>query len=218
MSNESALVLVVDDDRDGREMYTATLDAAGFRVEQAIDGFEAVDKAYKLHPELILMDLLMPRLDGYQMCVRLRNDPELRTVPIIVYTSSFGDAADKRFALSLGVDTFLIKPQDPQVLLEACRRVMGAEEEAEGDEEARRWAMPDLVIIDGGNSFYKDDVRRARELADRFFFETVVRVHRTEGMTDADVIAEAQRQLREQGVDADVTIENGKIQIHRRTP
>src|SRR5512133_3569119 len=101
VSNESALVLVVDDDRDGREMYTATLKAAGFRVEQAIDGFEAVDKGYKLHPDLILMDLLMPRLDGWEVIGWLKNNRNTRDIPIVAVTGA--QAEQRELARSAGV-------------------------------------------------------------------------------------------------------------------
>lgn len=130
-TSSAPLVLCVDDDDAGRYLLESIMRSGGFEAVPAKDGLEGLELARDRRPDLIVTDILMPRLDGYQMCVRLRNDPDLRTVPIIVYTSSFGDAADKRFALSLGVDTFLIKPQEPQVLLEACRRVMGAPEEAD---------------------------------------------------------------------------------------
>ena len=123
MSNESALVLVVDDDRDGREMYTATLDAAGFRVEQAIDGFEAVDKAYKLHPELILMDLLMPRLDGWEVIGWLKNNRNTRDIPIVAVTGA--QAEQRELARDAGVRSVLVKPCPPALLLDEIRRVLG---------------------------------------------------------------------------------------------
>ena len=71
----SPLVLVVDDDPDGRNLYTYALREAGFRVEEASDGFEAVDKSYKLKPRVILMDLLMPRLDGWEVVSWLKKNP-----------------------------------------------------------------------------------------------------------------------------------------------
>ncbi len=122
MANESALVLVVDDDRDGREMYTATLNAAGYRVEQAIDGFEAVDKGYKLRPDLILMDLLMPRLDGWEVIGWLKNNRNTRDIPIVAVTGAQAEQRD--LARDAGVHSVLVKPCPPDVLLAEIKRVL----------------------------------------------------------------------------------------------
>ena len=122
MSSESPLVLVVDDDRDGREMYSATLTRAGFRVEQAMDGFEAVDKGYKLHPDLILMDLLMPRLDGWEVIGWLKNNRNTREIPIVAVTGA--QAEQRELAREAGVHSVLVKPCPPEALLGEIRRVL----------------------------------------------------------------------------------------------
>ena len=122
MSNDSALVLVVDDDRDGREMYTATMKTAGFRVEEAIDGFEAVDKAYKLRPDIILMDLLMPRLDGWEVIGWLKNNRNTREIPIVAVTGA--PAEQRELATQAGVHSVLVKPCTPEALLDEIRRVL----------------------------------------------------------------------------------------------
>ncbi len=122
MTNDSALVLVVDDDRDGREMYTATLKTAGFRVEQATDGFEAVDKGYKLRPDLILMDLLMPRLDGWEVIGWLKNNRNTRDIPIVAVTGA--QAEQRELARDAGVHSVLVKPCPPDMLLDEIRRVL----------------------------------------------------------------------------------------------
>jgi CheY-like chemotaxis protein len=122
VSSESPLVLVVDDDRDGREMYSATLTRAGFRVEQAMDGFEAVDKGYKLHPDLILMDLLMPRLDGWEVIGWLKNNRNTREIPIVAVTGA--QAEQRELAREAGVHAVLVKPCPPEALLGEVRRVL----------------------------------------------------------------------------------------------
>jgi two-component system cell cycle response regulator DivK len=122
VSSELPLVLVVDDDRDGREMYSATLTRAGFRVEQAMDGFEAVDKGYKLHPDLILMDLLMPRLDGWEVIGWLKNNRNTREIPIVAVTGA--QAEQRELARQAGVHSVLVKPCPPETLLGEIRRVL----------------------------------------------------------------------------------------------
>lgn len=117
-------VLVVDDEEASRYLLEAILHSRGYEVVSAVDGEDALGKAHESRPDLVVTDILMPRMDGYKMCVRLRSDPETREIPIIVYTASFGDAADRRFALSIGVDRFLIKPQEPDVILAEVERLL----------------------------------------------------------------------------------------------
>jgi len=122
VASDSPLVLVVDDDRDGRDMYTATLKAAGFRVEEAADGFEAVDKGYKLHPDLILMDLLMPRLDGWEVIGWLKGNRNTRDIPILAVTGAQPEQRD--LAREAGVHSVLVKPCPPDRLLGEIRTVL----------------------------------------------------------------------------------------------
>ncbi len=119
-------VLVVDDEEASRYLLELLLSAHGIEVDSASDGEKAFAMAQARRPDTIVTDILMPNMDGYQLCVRLKSDAALREVPIMVYTSSFGDEEDKDFALSLGVDTFLIKPQEPDLLLTEILRLLGA--------------------------------------------------------------------------------------------
>jgi two-component system cell cycle response regulator DivK len=123
VAHESPLVLVVDDDRDGREMYTATLQRAGFRVEQAADGYEAVDKGYKMRPDVILMDLLMPRLDGWEVIGWLKSNRNTTGIPIVAVTGA--QPEQRELARQAGVLSVLVKPCPPETLLNEIRRVLG---------------------------------------------------------------------------------------------
>ncbi len=118
----SPLVLVVDDDRDGRELYSVGLQAAGFRVEEAADGFEAVDKGFKLKPHVILMDLLMPRLDGWQVVSWLKKNPVTQQIPIVAVTGASADL--KQMAMDAGCRTVIDKPCTPERLIEEIRRAL----------------------------------------------------------------------------------------------
>ncbi|MDO8964270.1 MAG: EAL domain-containing protein [Coriobacteriia bacterium] len=119
-------VLVVDDEEASRYLLESILRSQGYEIASAVDGLDGLERVREFAPDLVVTDILMPRMDGYKMCVRLRSDPETRDIPIMVYTASFGDAADKRFALSIGVDTFLIKPQEPDVIIAEVARLLGA--------------------------------------------------------------------------------------------
>jgi CheY-like chemotaxis protein len=113
-------VLLVDDSRDIREMWRMWLTFWGFSVEEAANGAEAVAKARRERPDLILMDLWMPVLDGIQATRQIKADPRTAQVPVLAVSAQvFSPAAED--ALAAGCDTFLPKPVSPDELLEQIR-------------------------------------------------------------------------------------------------
>jgi putative two-component system response regulator len=103
------LILVVDDDPAERSLLRRALELDGHRVLEAADGQEALDAAACRRPDLVLLDLEMPRLDGYAVCRRLRDDPETRLLPILVVTA-LGNLPEKLRALRCGVNEVIQKP------------------------------------------------------------------------------------------------------------
>ena len=114
-------VLVVDDDPDIARFVEVNLRTYGYEVHVASDGLEALDKAHDLRPELILLDVMMPNLDGFEVAQRLRSDPRTRNVSIIMLTAK-AMSADKVLGLTAGADDYIIKPFDP---IELVARVKG---------------------------------------------------------------------------------------------
>jgi CheY-like chemotaxis protein len=117
------LVLVVDDYADTQELYREFLSYAGFRVAAAASGQEAVDLALSLLPDLILMDLSLPGMDGWEATRRIRRDPRTRNVAIVAlsgHTTGSASASAKR----AGCDSFLTKPCLPADLVAHIRRVL----------------------------------------------------------------------------------------------
>lgn len=120
---ERPLVLVVDDYGPAREFYVSLLEAAGYRVEAATDGYEAVEKALSLQPTLFLMDLFLPGMNGLDVIQRLRADERTRDSPIVVMTGApWVDQA--REAHQAGCDAYLVKPILPDELLRAIRELL----------------------------------------------------------------------------------------------
>jgi two-component system cell cycle response regulator DivK len=111
----AAVVLVVDDSRDAREMYATFLSHAGFGIFTAQDGAAAVDIAIQVRPDVIVMDLSMPTLDGIDATRRIREHPRTREIPVILLTG-FPQQAIERDALAAGVTVFLTKPCLPEDL------------------------------------------------------------------------------------------------------
>jgi len=113
----NSTILAVDDEQIGRELIEALLIGRGYNLVFAKDGTEALEKASQIVPDLILLDVMMPGMDGFEVCRRLRTDPLLAEVPIIMVTA-LGDRDSRLRGIESGVDDFITKPFD-QVELRA---------------------------------------------------------------------------------------------------
>jgi putative two-component system response regulator len=107
--NGEQTILVVDDINDNRKMLSTLLTPMGYTVVEAADGEEAIELFQEYNPDLLILDLTMPKLDGFEVCKRLKSDPKSKIVPIIVITG-VGDDESHLKALELGADDFLPKP------------------------------------------------------------------------------------------------------------
>lgn len=119
------LVLVVDDFSDTRDMYAEYLDHSGYRSQTASDGREAVRRALRSHPSVIVMDLAMPILDGWEATRILRADPRTKDIPIVVLTGN-AQADDRKRAHDCGACCVLTKPCAPQELLSVLENVLSS--------------------------------------------------------------------------------------------
>ncbi|MFN8058789.1 MAG: response regulator [Vicinamibacterales bacterium] len=119
------LVLIVEDYDDAREMYAEYLRFAGYRVAEARDGEEALVQAFELRPDIILMDLALPRLDGWEATRRLKSDERTRAIPVVALT---GHAIQNyaQGARDAGCDAFVSKPCLPDELVTQIERVLPA--------------------------------------------------------------------------------------------
>lgn len=115
------LVLIVDDVDHGREIYSEYLEYRGFRVATAVDGEEALDKAFELLPDVILMDLSLPKLDGWEATKVLKNDPRTCGIPVVALTAHALVSAHDR-AKEAGCDVVVTKPCLPRDLEAEVRR------------------------------------------------------------------------------------------------
>jgi len=109
-------ILVVDDEDVTREILQMLLEMEGFTVYAAADGVEALEKVAECHPDLIVLDLMMPRLDGLGVCKHLRAQPETANLAIILLSGNSQDRAVTA-GLRAGANTYLMKPIDPPVLI-----------------------------------------------------------------------------------------------------
>lgn len=116
-------VLIVDDKNDNLYYLQSLLTGSGYTVEVASHGAEALVKARQRAPQIIVSDLLMPVMDGYTLLRHWKTDTKLQSVPFIVYTATYTEPEDEKLALSLGADTFILKPCEPEDFLAKLREV-----------------------------------------------------------------------------------------------
>lgn len=123
-AEQSQTILVVEDDAALRRMIAMFLRAAGYHVREAADGVEGLVSARDDPPDLVLLDLMMPGLNGWDVLRRLKGGLSTAQVPVIVLTASVGATLTER-ALSLGAARYLVKPLDTRALIEAVNQVLG---------------------------------------------------------------------------------------------
>jgi two-component system, cell cycle response regulator DivK len=128
----STLVLLVDDYPDNRDIYVQFLTYSGLQVEEAENGHQALEKAFTLRPDVIVMDLSLPGLDGWEATRRIKGDPRTREIPVIALTGH-ALAGHSKGALDAGCDAFITKPCLPERLLEEIRTILTAARPRAGD-------------------------------------------------------------------------------------
>ena len=119
----SPLVLVVEDYQDAREMYAAYLQFSGFQVAEATNGVEAIDKSNELMPDIILMDLALPKMDGWEATRRLKMYERTRHIPVVALTGH-ALAGHAEGARQAGCDSFVTKPCLPDALVAEIHRML----------------------------------------------------------------------------------------------
>lgn len=124
----SPLILVVDDYQDAREMYAEYLQFSGFRVAEARNGNEAIEQAFALRPDLILMDLSLPGMDGWEATRQLKSDERTRHIPVVALTGHALAGASEG-AKKAGCDSFVTKPCLPDDLVVEVRRMLNVQKQ-----------------------------------------------------------------------------------------
>lgn len=116
-------ILIAEDERDIRDLITFTLQFAGYEVVATSNGEEALQAAEKNIPDLVLMDVRMPRMTGYEACVAMKANEKLKDIPVI-FLSAKGQDAEIQAGLQAGAEEYLLKPFAPGVLTERITEVL----------------------------------------------------------------------------------------------
>ena len=123
----SKKILVVEDTEDNRQILRDLLGMAGYDMVEANDGAEGVAKATEHRPDLILMDIQMPVMDGYEATRRIKADPDLRRIPVVAVTS-YALSGDEEKTRAAGCDAYIAKPFSPRHLLATVRSLLPLEQ------------------------------------------------------------------------------------------
>ena len=123
-------ILLVEDEKDMVYAISLRLEAAGYEIIAAYDGQEALIKARKEKPDLIVLDLMLPKVNGYKVCRMLKFDEKYKKIPIIMF-SARAQEKDKNLGAEVGADAYITKPFDPQILLSKIRQLLGEKDASE---------------------------------------------------------------------------------------
>jgi len=115
-------ILIVEDHADIRALVRMTMELESFELHEAKDGIEGMEMARALQPDLVLLDVMMPKLNGLDMCRQIRSDPLLRSTRIVML-SARGQEGDHKAGLAAGADLYLVKPFDPMGLLAVVQKL-----------------------------------------------------------------------------------------------
>ena len=127
-------ILIVEDETNSRVLLERALSSQGYAVESVANGAEALKRAAEAPPDMFISDIMMPGLDGFELCRRVKKDPRLAEIPFVFYTATYVEQEDRKLALALGAARFLVKPMEPDAFLTVIREVF--QEEAAGRPEA----------------------------------------------------------------------------------
>lgn len=120
---EKKRILLVDDEEDLRKMLKFRLEAVNYDVSEAADGQEGLDKARSLNPDLIILDLMLPKIDGFKICRMLKFDEKYKHIPVIMFTAR-AQEKDKKIGKEMGADAYITKPFEPGVLLGKIKELL----------------------------------------------------------------------------------------------
>ncbi|MDN5278135.1 MAG: hypothetical protein PWR01_2100 [Clostridiales bacterium] len=121
--NEQKLILIIDDEEAIVLLLETILGVYNFRSKSCMEPKKAFDMAVELKPDLIILDIAMPEMDGYEICTKLKNTPETKDIPVLMVTA-LALIQDKKRGLECGADGFIFKPFEPQMVIEEIEKLI----------------------------------------------------------------------------------------------
>jgi two-component system phosphate regulon response regulator PhoB len=138
-------ILVVEDEQDILELLTYNLEKEGYDTFSALTGEEALQMVYDINPDLILLDLMLPGVDGLEVCKQLKQDARTKEIPVLMVTAK-GEDSDIITGLEIGADDYLAKPFSPKVLIARIRSVLRRNKNRREDKKHHTITIKDITI------------------------------------------------------------------------
>jgi phosphate regulon transcriptional regulator PhoB len=180
-------ILVVEDEADIRELLRYSLVQEGYTVEEAADGAEALDRVTRRAPDLVMLDLMLPRMSGLELCRRLRSNPETARLPVIVVTAKSAEV-DRVLGLEMGADDYVVKPFSPREVVARVKALLRRASAALEPHSAGMFERGRLRIDFGTYEVFVEGARRDLALREfellRFFVQHPLRVYSREQLLD----------------------------------
>lgn len=139
-------ILIADDEEQNRFYLETLFKAGGFHVTVVSNGKQALESAKKSPPQLIISDILMPVMDGFMLCRKWKNDSNLKKIPFIFYTATYTEPKDEKLAKDMGADLFILKPQEPDTLMDIVKKVLD-ESKSKIAETAAKTKIPEESVL-----------------------------------------------------------------------
>jgi phosphate regulon transcriptional regulator PhoB len=180
-------ILVVEDEADIRELLSYSLTQEGYAVEEAADGAEALERVTRRAPDLALLDLMLPRMSGLELCRRLRANPETTRLPVIMVTAKSAEV-DRVLGLEMGADDYVIKPFSPREVVARVKALLRRANASLEPRAAGSYEKGRLRVDFGTYEVFVEDVKHDLALREfellRFFVQHPLRVYSREQLLD----------------------------------
>ncbi|MGH7842842.1 MAG: response regulator [Candidatus Binataceae bacterium] len=180
-------ILVVEDEADIRELLCYSLAQEGYAVEEAADGAEALERVARRAPDLAMLDLMLPRMSGLELCRRLRANPETARLPVIVVTAK-GAEVDRVLGLEMGADDYVVKPFSPREVVARVKALLRRANAGLEPRDAGSYEQGRLRVDFGTYEVFVAGVKHDLALREfellRFFVQHPLRVYSREQLLD----------------------------------
>lgn len=160
-------ILIVDDRMENRYLLESSLRTGGYDVLVATNGVEALEILHDTPVDMIVTDILMPKMDGFQLCREVKGDENLKKIPFIFYTASYTTPDDKKFGLKIGADRYIIKPMDPDQFLEVINEVLQTADMIVPAEPAIKKEEEDRYLQDYSSRLFGQLERKLAQLEEK---------------------------------------------------
>ncbi len=164
MQKDKPLILIVDDSEQNREILMAYLEKENYRIEFACDGIEALDKVKNNPPDLILLDIMMPGMDGFEVCSTLKENRETRLIPVVMVTA-LNEKKDRIRGIEVGSDDFVSSPFDKEELLARLRSLLKMKQFSDQLDDAEQVIIALARAVEAKDAYTKGHVDRVAAFA-----------------------------------------------------